>query len=51
MSLSDAAICAEDRRRVPGGEKRAEDRLHNGPAEIALEIGIDLPHAAARYRY
>ena len=28
-----------ERGRVPGGEQRAEDRLHDRPAEVALEVG------------
>ena len=46
--LGDAAMAARDGRRVAGREQRPEDRLHDRPAEVALEIGRARRHAGAR---
>ena len=43
----DAAIAVADRGRVAGGEQRAEDRLHDRAAEVALEVGGAGGHAGA----
>ncbi len=45
------AIVLRERRRVAGREQRAEDRLHDGAAEVALEVGGTRRHAGARHRH
>ena len=45
--LGSAAMLGGDRGRVAGGQERAEDRLHQGAAQIALEIRGARRHAGS----
>ena len=47
LLFGDAAIARGDGRRVAGGQERAEDRLHDGAAEVALQVGRARRHAGA----